>query len=352
MRSILITGGCGFVGSNIAVHLAASFVGVRIVCMDNLYRKGSDLNVSRLQTLGIPFHHGDVRTPASFPREAFDVLIECSAEPSVLAGQDGSPDYLFTTNVVGLYHCLEYCRRNGSHMIFLSTSRVYPVAPLEAHGFREEETRFVWTDEGMPAISSQGVSEALSLSGARSLYGFSKLAGEQLIEEYRASFGLGAVINRCGVIAGPWQFGKIDQGVIAFWIMAHMFGRPLSYIGYGGIGKQVRDVLHVDDLCCLIEMQVRDFPSWEGWLGNVTGGLSNSVSLRELTALCRRITGKVVPVASQAATRPFDLRLFIGNCERLFSRTSWRPQLDVTSTIEQTASWVFNNRVALERHLH
>ena len=113
MSSILITGGCGFVGSNIALHLAASFADARIVCMDNLYRRGSELNVSRLQGLGIKFHHGDVRTPASFPPEAFDVLIECSAEPSVLAGQDGSPDYLFTTNVVGLYHCLEHCRRNG-----------------------------------------------------------------------------------------------------------------------------------------------------------------------------------------------------------------------------------------------
>src|SRR5262245_19473631 len=200
MRRILITGGCGFVGSNIAVHLAASFVDVRIVCMDNLYRKGSELNLSRLQNLGIHFHHGDVRTPGNFPREAFDVLIECSAEPSVLSGQDGSPDYLFATNVIGLYHCLEHCRRHGSHMIFLSTSRVYPVAPLESHGFQEEETRFVWTDEGTPAISRKGVSEALGLSGARSLYGFTKLAGEQLIEEYRASFGLGAVINRCGVI--------------------------------------------------------------------------------------------------------------------------------------------------------
>src|SRR5262245_38283803 len=349
MTNILITGGVCFVGSKIALHLAASLDPVHIVCMDNLYRKGSELNVSRLQNRGITFHKGDVRDPSSFPAEAFDLLIECSAEPSVLAGQNGSPNYLISTNLIGLYQCLEVCRRNGSRLIFLSTSRVYPVARLEAHGFCEQETRFVWADEGTPGISARGVCETLDLSGARSLYGFTKLAGEQLIEEYRVSFRLEAVINRCGAIAGPWQFGKVDQGVIALWVMAHMFGRPLSYIGYGGKGKQVRDVLHVHDLCRLIEMQVRDFPSWEGWLGNVTGGLNNSVSLCELTALCRRITGKDVPVASQAATRPFDLRLFIGDCERLFSRTCWRPQLDVTSTVEQTASWVFDNRVALEQ---
>src|SRR5262245_51792085 len=349
MTDILVTGGCGFVGSNIALHLATSLDAVRIVCMDNLYRKGSELNVSRLQNRGIIFHKGDVRDPASFPSEPFDLLIECSAEPSVLAGQNGSPDYLISTNLMGLYHCLEVCRRNGSRLIFLSTSRVYPVARLEAHGFREQETRFVWADEGTAGISARGVCETLDLSGARSLYGFTKLAGEQLIEEYRVSFRLEAVINRCGVIAGPWQFGKVDQGVIALWVMAHLFGRPLSYIGYGGVGKQVRDVLHVDDLCRLIEAQVRDFRSWEGWLGNVAGGLDNSVSLCELTALCRRITGRSVPVGAHAAARPFDLRLFIGDCQRLFSRTSGRPQRDVAHIVEDTTRWVRDNRVTLHR---
>jgi CDP-paratose 2-epimerase len=349
MSNILITGGCGFVGSNIALHLARSLDPVHIVCMDNLYRKGSELNVSRLQNQGITFHKGDVRDPSSFPAEAFDLLIECSAEPSVLAGQNGSPHYLVSTNLIGLYQCLEVCRRNGSRLIFLSTSRVYPVARLEAHRFCEQETRFVWADEGTPGISARGVCETLDLTGARSLYGFTKLAGEQLIEEYRAAFRLEAVINRCSIIAGPWQFGKVDQGVIALWVMAHLFGRPLSYIGYGGFGKQVRDVLHVDDLCRLIEMQVRDFRSWEGWLGNIAGGLDNSVSLCELTALCRRITGQRVPVGSEAETRPFDLRLFIGDCERLFSRTSWRPQCDVAHAVEDTARWGRDNRVKLER---
>ena len=349
MTSILITGGCGFVGSNIALRLAASLVPSRIVCMDNLYRRGSELNVERLLGHGIEFHRGDVRDPASFPSEPFDLLIECSAEPSVLAGQDGSPDYLFTTNLVGLYQCLEICRRNRSRLIFLSTSRVYPVAPLEAHGFREDDSRFTWADEGTLGISSRGVGEALNLTGARSLYGFTKLAGEQLIEEYRASFQLAAVINRCGVIAGPWQFGKVDQGVVALWVMAHILGRPLSYIGYGGAGKQVRDVLHIDDLCRLVEMQVRDFSAWDGWNGNVAGGLEHSVSLRELTALCRRITGQGATIGSIAATRPFDLRLFIGDCERLFARTSWRPQWDVPRTVEDTARWVRDNRTALER---
>lgn len=350
MKSILITGGCGFVGSNLALYLRAVLdPGVEIVCMDNLYRKGSELNVPRLAAAGVGFFKGDVRRADGFPQERFDLLIECSAEPSVLAGSDGAPDYLFDTNLLGLYRCLEKCRADGAGMIFLSTSRVYPVAPLEGQPFRETESRFEWLDGSTPGISSRGVSEALSLQGARSLYGFTKLAGEQLIEEYRAAFGFRAVVNRCGVIAGPWQFGKVDQGVIALWVMAHLMGRPLTYIGYGGQGRQVRDVLHVTDLCTLVEDQVRRFEGWEGWLGNVAGGLEHSVSLQELTTLCREVTGKEVPVGTGGASRPFDLRLFIGDCARLFERTSWRPSRDPRTVVEDTARWVRDHQEVLAK---
>jgi CDP-paratose 2-epimerase len=349
MRRILITGGCGFVGSNVALHLGRVLAPVDIVAMDNLYRRGAELNVPRLEREGIAFHRGDVRNPADFPAGPFDLMIECSAEPSVLAGQDGSPAYLFQTNLVGLYNCLEVCRRRQSRLIFLSTSRVYPVAALENHGWHDSETRFEWADEGTPGITRNGVSESLSLSGPRSLYGFTKLAGEQLIEEYRASFGLQAIINRCGVIAGPWQFGKVDQGFIALWVMAHLMKRPLTYIGYGGTGKQVRDVLHVDDLCRLIQIQVHDFTMWEGWRGNVAGGLEHSVSLIELTRLCRNITDVSVPIGSEETTRPFDLRLFIGDCARLFAFTDWRPKYDVARTVEDTARWVKDHRATLQK---
>jgi len=133
-------------------------------------------------------------------------------EPSVLAAQDGTPDYLFQTNLVGGYNCLEKSRSWKARFIFLSTSRVYPIARIEAHPWREETTRFVWEHSGINGISPRGVTEQLDLSGARSLYGFTKLAAEQLIEEYRAAYGIQSITNRCGVIAGPWQFGKSRSG--------------------------------------------------------------------------------------------------------------------------------------------
>ena len=346
---ILITGGAGFVGSNLALALRAELPGADIVCLDNLYRRGSELNVPRLEQAGAKFHRGDVRDPAAFPAGPFDVLIECSAEPSVLAGQDGSPDYLVQTNLVGAYNCLEKARQWRSKFIFLSTSRVYPIARLEAHPWHEEATRFAWADHGTPGISSRGVSEAVDLNGARSLYGYTKLSAEQLIEEYRASFGLRAVVNRCGVIAGPWQFGKVDQGVASLWVMAHQFQRPLSYIGYGGTGKQVRDFLHVADLCALISEQIRNFDRWDGWLGNVAGGLAHSTSLCELTALCREITGRETPIKTVPENRPNDLRLFVADCARLFHHTQWRPQRDVRRIVQDTHAWVAEHADQLKK---
>jgi CDP-paratose 2-epimerase len=346
---ILITGGAGFVGSNLAVTLKTIFANAEIICMDNLYRRGSELNVPRLQKTGVLFHRGDVREPTAFPPGPFDVVVECSAEPSVLAGQDGSPDYLFHTNLVGAYQCLEKARAWQSKFIFLSTSRVYPIARLEAHSWREEATRFVWEDGGGDGITSRGVTEDIDLNGARSLYGYTKLSAEQLIEEYRATYGLKSIVNRCGVMAGPWQFGKVDQGVASLWVLAHYFERSLSYIGYGGLGKQVRDFLHIDDLCELLVEQITHFEQWDGWLGNVAGGLPNTASLCELTELCREITGKKIPIASVPANRPSDLRVFIGDCSRLFKRTAWRPKRDVRRIIQDINVWVNEHADVLEQ---
>ena len=281
-----------------------------VVCMDNLHRRGSELNLGRLQVDGVRFHRGDVREADAFPPGPFDFLVECSAEPSVLAGIDGSPDYLIQSNLMGAYHCLEKARLWNSGFLFISTSRVYPIQRLESHPWWEESTRFCWRDRGTPGITSQGVSERTDMSGPRSLYGYTKYAAELLIEEYRATFGLRAAVNRCGVIAGPWQFGKVDQGVAALWVLAHQFGWPLAYIGYGGFGKQVRDFLHIDDLTDLVMEQIRQFDRWDGWVGNVAGGSPNAASLCELTTLCRELVGREVPIRTSAfmlATAPVYL---------------------------------------------
>jgi CDP-paratose 2-epimerase len=186
------------------------------------------------------------------------------------------------------------------------------------------------------------------MDAARSLYGWTKYASESLIEEYRNGFGLRAVTNRCSVIAGPWQMGKVDQGVVALWVMRHYFGKPLDYIGYGGAGKQVRDMLHIADLCDLVREQMSDFDRWEGWRGNVGGGLEISSSLLELTAICRKIVGREVTVGSEPANRQADLRIFLADSSRLYARTDWRPKRTVQEIVADVFAWVHAQERALQ----
>ncbi len=277
---VLITGGAGFVGANLGVALAARHPDWELVALDNLMRRGSELNLPRLRDAGVEFRHGDVREPTDLTAAGpFDAMIECSAEPSVLAGF-ADTSYSVQTNLLGAFNCLESARQQGAFVVFLSTSRVYPVAPQLELALEEAETRFeLAAEQPVPGAGPRGIAEDFPLPGARTLYGATKLAAELLIEEYADAFGLRAVVNRCGVIAGPWQMGKVDQGVFSWWLLSHHFGKPLTYIGFGGSGKQVRDLLHVDDLVDLVDEQLGAPESWSGAVANVGGGRECSLSL-------------------------------------------------------------------------
>jgi CDP-paratose 2-epimerase len=348
-RRVLITGGAGFVGSNLAIALRRRHPDWEVAAFDNLKRRGSELNLPRLREEGIAFVHGDVRNPADLELLGeIDTLVECSAEPSVLAGTDGSPDYVVQTNLLGAYNCLELARRRGADMVFLSTSRVYPVATLEGLAFEEAPTRYELRDaQDVPGASRAGVAEDLPLDGARSLYGTTKLAAELLIAEYRETYGLRAVIDRCGVIAGPWKFGKADQGVFTYWMLAHVFDRPLRYIGYGGSGKQVRDLLHVDDLVDLVESQITDVAGWDGITVNVGGGRDGSLSLLEATELCRELTGRRIDVHVSDEERPGDVRIYLSDCTRVFAHSDWRPSRSPRDVLSDTLVWITQNERAV-----
>src|SRR5256885_6329614 len=256
---VLVTGGAGFVGANLALGLAGRHPDWEVVALDNLRRRGSELNLPRLREGGVSFVHGDIRVREDLEVGEVGAVVECSAEPSALAGFDGSPDYVIQSNLMGAYNCLELARRHAAYLLFLSTSRVYPIAGLRALALDEGDTRFeLSTQQPLPGVSPAGIAEDFPLGGARTLYGSTKLAAELLIEEYRDAYGLRAVIDRCGVIAGPWQMGKVDQGVFTYWMLAHHFGRPLRYLGFGAHGKQVRDLLHVHDLIALLDEQLGD----------------------------------------------------------------------------------------------
>lgn len=340
---VLITGGAGFVGSSLAVDLRRRFPAMRVTAFDNLYRRGSELNLPRLQGAGVDFVHGDVRCPEDLRRlrETPGLLIECSAEPSAQAGYGESPEPLIRTNLDGCFHCLEYARVSKADFLFLSSSRVYPVAALNALAWREDETRYSLAEEQQtPGASGAGIAEEFPLEGARSLYGMTKLAGELMVTEYADAYGMRAIINRCGLIAGPWQMGKSDQGVVTLWAAAHYFRRPLRYIGFGGAGKQVRDILHIADLCDLVAEQVARFEVYAGGLFNAGGGLRQSASLLELTAICREVTGNRIPMGSDPENRRADIRAYITDHRRVTEAAGWSPSRDVGNVVADICKWI------------
>ncbi|HXR31182.1 MAG TPA: NAD-dependent epimerase/dehydratase family protein [Solirubrobacterales bacterium] len=337
---VLITGGAGFVGGNLAVALAERHPEWQVVALDNLMRRGSELNLPRLREAGIEFVHGDVREPADLGGAgAFEAIVECSAEPSVLAGF-ADTSYSVQTNLLGAFNCLERARAEGAFLVFLSTSRVYPVDPQLGLELEEAETRFeLAAEQPVAGASSAGIAEDFPMAGARTLYGATKLSAEHLIEEYAEAFDLRAVTNRCGVVAGPWQMGKVDQGVFSWWLLSHLFDRPLSYIGYGGSGKQVRDLLHVDDLVDLVDLQLGDPESWSGVTANVGGGREGSLSLLETTEICRELTGNEVPIGAESETRSGDVPVYLSDCALLHSLTSWRPSRGPRDVLADLLAW-------------
>jgi CDP-paratose 2-epimerase len=347
---IVVTGGVGFVGSSLCLSLKDRYPQYSIIAFDNLKRRGSELNLPDLVKKGIEFIHGDIRNKEDLDAlGSFDVLIEASAEPSVMAGLDSDPTYVINNNLFGSIHCFNACLKNKAKLIFLSTSRVYPIKNIENATFTEHATRFAFSDNQKdPGISPEGISEALTLEGARSFYGTTKLSSELFIREYSAFYGLQAAITRFGVIAGPRQMGKTDQGVVTLWMAKHYWKQSLKYIGYGGTGKQVRDILHIDDLIDLVDLQIHNIEKFQGKIYNAGGGLANSVSLQEMTAICEKITKNKIEIGSEKENRPADLRLFITDNSRITRETGWEPKKNVETVFTDIFNWIKDNEKQLE----
>jgi CDP-paratose 2-epimerase len=353
-KNLLIVGGCGFVGSNLAIYFKISYPSCNIIVLDNLKRSGSELNLSRLKLNGIKFVHGDIRNKEDFNQiKNVDFIIDAAAEPSVLAGIFDSPDYLLNTNLIGTINCLNFAIINNAKLIFLSTSRVYPFKLLDNINFIEGETRFnITPDQSLNGISSNGITVDFPITGSRSLYGATKLASELLITEYVEFLNLSAIINRCGVITGPWQMGRVDQGVIVLWLAKHYWKKELTYNGYGGLGKQVRDILHIYDLFRLIDIQITNFDKFNSKTFNVGGGLDCSISLLELTNLCQKITGNSIPIKPLSENRKADTRIYITDNQDVDLQTGWLPTYNPEKILLEIFEWLRINELLLKNILN
>ena len=350
MKRVIVAGGAGFVGSSLALALKRDGAAHTVVALDNLKRRGSELAIERLRQGGVAFAHGDIRCPEDLAALGpCDLFLDCSAEPSVHAGYGGSPAYLVNTNLLGTVNGLEHARAHGAAFVFISTSRVYPIAPLRALPLAVAGERLALAPGAAgPGWSEHGIAEDFPLAGARSLYGTTKLASELLVEEYRATYGMRALTYRCGVLAGPWQMGKVDQGFMVLWLARHLYGGALAYMGFGGLGHQVRDVLHVDDLYDLLALHLADLDRWDGSLFNVGGGAANATSLAELTALARALGGAPIAIDAHPETRDADIPWYVTDHRRVTAACGWRPTRPLARVAEDIARWLVDHRARLE----
>jgi CDP-paratose 2-epimerase len=312
------------------------------------------MNLPTLIKMGIRFIHGDIRNVediSELPGEA-DCLIECSAQPSVVSGYT-NPLYDFTTNVTGVLNCLEFCRTRGIGMIFLSSSRVYPARTINALPVIETPTRWDWdpcvAEDALPRgfHPTLGISANFEVDGpTKTIYGASKAAADFFCQEYSDAFDLPIIVNRCGVIAGQGQFGVVGQGWLTFWAISCLLERPITYLGYKG--KQVRDILFIEDLCSLIRIQLQRLQELSGGVWNVGGGRRNSLSLVEASALMERLLNKKLRTTYKEQIRKCDMIIYITDNSEITRELKWSPAVSIEKGAESIARWVRDNRTALE----
>ena len=333
---ILITGGCGFVGSNIAIYLKKNLKKVKIASLDNLTRKGSNLNKIRLTNYNIENYNINIENldkAKSLPK--FNLIIDCCAEPAIEASRK-DPDRVFKTNLVGTFNVLKKCIKDKSNIIFLSSSRVYSIEKLRGliKSFNLVK----------PIKIKTKINENFETSSASSLYGFTKLSSEKLIQEIFYKSNLKYIINRFGVIAGPWQFGKQDQGFVPLWVAKHLFKKKLSYIGFGGKGHQVRDVIHIDDVCNIIFLQIKKLKSINNNIFNIGGGAKNSISLLGLTNKCKKLTKNNINIKKVLRTSIFDIPYFVTDNSKILKTYKWRPTKNIDQILKDIFIWLSQNR--------
>ena len=337
---ILITGGCGFVGSNLALFLKKK--GFSVHTLDNLTRKGSRYNSNLLKKQKIKNYKiniSNIKKIKSLPK--YDLILDCCAEAAVEISKNDF-DKVINTNLIGTINILKKSKNDKSKIIFISSSRIYPL---------EEMNKVIKNKNLKSKIKiSKMFSEKDKIIGPKTIYGLTKLCSEMLIEEFSYAYQLKYLINRCGVISGPLQFGKQDQGFVSLWIWRHLNKKKLSYIGYGGYGNQIRDVLHIDDLSELILLQIKNINKINNKLFTVGGSKTSYTSLSQLTKLCQKITGNKIKMGKVSKTSSYDIPYYLSDNTHVSNTYRWKPKRNINQVVMDTFLWLKNNKPIIKKY--
>ncbi|MFN8445491.1 MAG: GDP-mannose 4,6-dehydratase [Caldilineaceae bacterium] len=336
-EKILITGGAGFIGSNLANRLLAQ--GHQITIFDNLSRSGCERNLGWLREKYGESAFKLVKADlADYP--ALQTAAEGAQRIYHLAGQVAvttsvkDPRSDFQANALGTFNALEAARTAGDNPIFFysSTNKVY--GGMEEVRIAEHETRYMYVDLPLGIPETQ-------LLDFHSPYGCSKGAGDQYVRDYNRIYGLRTVVARQSCIYGYRQFGIEDQGWLAWFTIAALKGRPISIYGNG---KQVRDALFVEDLIDAYELFVQKIDKAAGQIYNIGGGIENTISVWcEFGPKLERLMGKCIPV-TYGDWRPGDQPVYISDTSKAKRELDWSPKVSVDEGIERMYNWIRDNQ--------
>ncbi len=337
---LLITGGCGFLGSNLAVH--ALKCGDELVVFDNLYRQGSMANLVWLQQQGkFRFEHGDIRNQNDISRLVQEVKPDAIFH---LAGQVAmttsiaNPRMDFEVNAMGTFNLLEAVRLYSPNttVIYSSTNKVY--GDLEQFTYKETETRYVCVEK------PNGFDENVSLE-FHSPYGCSKGSADQYMLDYARIFGLNTAVFRHSSMYGGRQFATYDQGWIGWFCQKAIEtqkGTLKEVFTISGNGKQVRDVLHADDMIKLYFAAIKNISNIKGQAINIGGGIENSLSLLELFALLEKELNIDLHY-EKLPPRESDQRIFVADITKAKELIGWNPEVSKENGVKKMIGWVSNN---------
>lgn len=336
-KSTLITGGAGFIGINYAARLIER--GDRVKIFDNLSRAGTPGNIQWLRDAygadSFELVEGDVRDSnavISVIKDA-DLVLHLAAQVAVTTSVI-DPKTDFEINALGTLNVLEAVRLSSQKppVIYASTNKVY--GDLEDVKVAEGEDSYYFPDH------PHGIAES-QLMDFHSPYGCSKGAGDQYVRDYHRIFGLPTVVFRQSCIYGPHQFGIEDQGWVAWFVIAAVTGKPITIFGDG---KQVRDLLFVEDLLEAYDLAADNIDKTAGQIYNIGGGQENTLSIwKEFGPLLEKELGEEIPV-SWEPWRPGDQRVFIADIQKAARDFGWKPEIGVESGIQKLFDWARANR--------
>jgi CDP-paratose 2-epimerase len=334
-RKYLITGGAGFIGSNYVARLIKR--GEQVTIYDNLSRPGSKLNLHWLQSIktdSFSLIEADIRDQESIYDAVsdVDVIVHLAGQVAVTTSVI-NPREDFEINAYGTFNVLEAARKSNKNPIVLyaSTNKVY--GGMEDIKVIEHETNYRYLD------FPQGISEKFPLD-FHSPYGCSKGTGDQYVRDYHRIYGLPTVVLRQSCIYGPRQFGVEDQGWLAWFIIAVLTGKQISIFGNG---KQVRDVLFVEDLLDVYDACIENIHLAAGEVYNIGGGAGQMISVwKDFSPILEELLGKKIPVV-WGDWRPGDQKIYVSDIQKAVEELNWQPKVTVRNGLQQLFNWAQEN---------